>query len=72
MMDLNVFRTTREILQGALTTLGQQGQLPSPPAALYHYSSLEVIQKVLENDDLRLSHAEYSNDQRVPGWPRAQ
>jgi hypothetical protein len=30
---------------------------------LFHYAALETIHKILEFDDLRLSHAEYSNDQ---------
>lgn len=30
---------------------------------LNHYTSLEVINKILDNDDVRMSHAEYSNDQ---------
>jgi len=64
MPNLNVFRATREILEEVLSSMGQQSKLPSLPTALYHYSSLEVLQKILENDDLRLSHAEYSNDQR--------
>lgn len=34
------------------------------PKALYHYTSLEIIQKILEFDNVRLSHAEYSNDRR--------
>ena len=32
------------------------------PAILYHYSSLETIRKKMEHDNVRLSHAEYSND----------
>jgi hypothetical protein len=32
------------------------------PKLLYHYSTLETIQKILEFDNIRLSHAEYSND----------
>jgi hypothetical protein len=35
--------------------------LPKPPKFLYHYTSLETIQKILEQDNVRLSHAEYSN-----------
>jgi Protein of unknown function (DUF2971) len=64
MSDLAAFRKTKEILGGVITAMAEQRRLPSPPALLYHYSSLEVLQKILENDDFRLSHAEYSNDQR--------
>jgi hypothetical protein len=32
------------------------------PKTLYHYTSLETIQKIMEYDNVRLSHAEYSND----------
>lgn len=32
------------------------------PTVLYHYSALETIQKIVEYDNVRLSHAEYSND----------
>jgi hypothetical protein len=60
----DVFRATRTILQDALTDMGEKNQLPLQPHVLYHYSSLEVLQKILESDDIRLSHAEYSNDQR--------
>lgn len=40
-----------------------EGSLKSPPRHLYHYTSLQVAQPIIEDDDVRLSHAEYSNDQ---------
>lgn len=54
---------TRTILEKVLTD-----DLPQLSAnllqRLYHYTSLEVIQKIVEYDNVRLSHAEYSNDHR--------
>jgi hypothetical protein len=63
MFDVKTFLAKRKILQGVITSLDASNQLPKPPGTLYHYSSLEVIQKILEMDDVRLSHAQYSNDQ---------
>jgi hypothetical protein len=40
------------------------GKPPKPPEALFHYSSLETLQKCIQTADVRLSHAEYSNDAR--------
>ena len=60
MLNLAVYSTTIQILQNVLTGLAG---LPTAPPEVYHYTSLETIQKVLEFDDVRLSHAEYSNDQ---------
>lgn len=54
---------TSEILQEVITALSNKNQLPSPPRELYHYTTLEVAQLILEGDNLRLSHAQYSNDQ---------
>ena len=72
MSDLGVFQKTKEILQDVITDMADQKRLlPSPPTVLYHYSSLEVLQKILDNDDFRLSHAEYSNDQREIEQARA-
>jgi hypothetical protein len=64
MLDIAVYAATTEILEGLLTTLAGQNLLPSAPPELYHYTTLETIQKILESDDIRLMHAEYSNDQR--------
>ena len=61
MLNLAVYSTTTQILEQVLTGLPA---LPYAPAELYHYTSLETIQKILEFDDIRLTHAEYSNDQR--------
>lgn len=61
MQNLAVYSTTTTILEQVLTNLPA---LPYAPAELFHYTSLETIQKILERDDIRLTHAEYSNDQR--------
>jgi hypothetical protein len=61
MLNLAVYSTTTEILKQVLTGLPA---LPHAPPELYHYTSLETIQKILEFDDIRLTQAEYSNDQR--------
>jgi hypothetical protein len=64
MLNIAVYSTTSEILEDVLTGLTGQNMLPNAPPELYHYTSLETIQKILEFDDIRLTHAEYSNDQR--------
>jgi hypothetical protein len=61
MLNIATYSMTSQILEHVLTTMSG---LPPVPNLLYHYTSLETIQKVLETDDIRLSHAEYSNDQR--------
>ena len=37
--------------------------LSSPPSELHHFTSLEAACRIIAKDDIRLSHAEYSNDQ---------
>ena len=63
MFDVNTFLMKKKILEKVITSLYDEERLPKPPSTLYHYSSLEVIQKILASDDVRLSHAQYSNDQ---------
>jgi hypothetical protein len=53
---------TVQILETVLSNLSPP--LPPPPTTLYHYSSLEAITKIIQSDNVRLSHAEYSNDNR--------
>jgi len=59
MLDAEVLDTTNKILETVVTKLWPH----EPPKKLYHYAALEKLQKIFEFDDLRLSHAEYSNDQ---------
>ena len=37
--------------------------LPALPARLHHFTSLGTAAQIIETDNVRLSHAEYSNDQ---------
>jgi hypothetical protein len=63
MLDATMLRTTSQILETVVTLLSDRELLPRPPEKLYHYATLETLQKIFEFDDLRLSHAEYSIDQ---------
>jgi hypothetical protein len=62
MLDAKVLQSTSELLETVVTSLSKS--FPPFPQKLYHYAPLETLQKIFEFDDLRLSHAEYSNDQR--------
>src|ERR1700752_2332493 len=42
--------------------MGELG-LPKPPPELHHFTSLDAAYRIIEDDSVRLSHAEYSNDQ---------
>lgn len=52
------------ILERVLTDNSGQLIPAIRPQVLYHYTSLEVIQRIFEFDSVRLSHAEYSNDRQ--------
>jgi hypothetical protein len=47
----------------SITKLVNQGTLSCLPQKLYHYTTLETACKIVEFDNIRLSNAEYSNDQ---------
>jgi hypothetical protein len=64
MWNIERYVASQEIVEPVITDLSNQNLLPGAPPILYHYTSLEVIQKIMEFDDIRLTHAEYSNDQR--------
>jgi len=55
--DPPILNQAEELLTKVLNAVPQ-----SPPQFLYHYTSLEVTQKILEGKNIRLSHAQYSND----------
>jgi hypothetical protein len=57
--DLALAQTSK-ILETVVTLFVDQGRLSSLPKHLYHYTSLDTAQKILESDDIRLTHAEYS------------
>ena len=61
--DESALARTTDILQTVVTRFVDKKQLSTLPDYLHHYTSLGAAQKILENDDVRLSHAEYSNDQ---------
>jgi hypothetical protein len=52
-----------EILKEVVTHFVNAGTLPSLPNRLHHFTSLETACRIVEGDNVRLSHAEYSNDQ---------
>ncbi len=54
---------TSNILQEVVTQLVQEGLIPTLPPELHHFTSLETAYKIVDGDNIRLSHAEYSNDQ---------
>jgi hypothetical protein len=61
--DTAALAATSDILQSVVTSFVNERLLSAPPSRLHHYTSLATAQKILEGDDIRLSHAEYSNDQ---------
>lgn len=60
--DALALARTSEILHKVVTRFANQEKLVFPKR-LHHYTSLDTAQKILEKDDVRLTHAEYSNDQ---------
>jgi hypothetical protein len=60
--DAHALARTADILQTVVTRFANQERLV-PPSLLHHFTSLDAAQKILEKDDIRLTHAEYSNDQ---------
>lgn len=68
--EIALARTT-DILETVVTRFVDNNQLSILPNYLHHYTSLHTAQKILENDDIRLSHAEYSNDQMEMAQARA-
>jgi hypothetical protein len=58
-----VLRLTSDILTDVVTQFVERGALSSPPDELHHFTSLETAHYIIARDNIRLSHAEYSNDQ---------
>jgi hypothetical protein len=59
---------TSDILQEVVTSLvDEEKLLPKPPTRLHHFTSLETASRIISGDNIRLSHAEYSNDQTEMG-----
>jgi hypothetical protein len=55
---------TSDILQHVVTWLVDEEKVLSQlPAQLHHFTSLETVCRIIDGDNVRLSHAEYSNDQ---------
>lgn len=55
---------TSDILQQVVTQLVDVDKvLPALPPRLHHFTALATAAQIIENDNVRLSHAEYSNDQ---------
>jgi hypothetical protein len=63
-MEDETFILRSRMLEEAVTELSAEDRLPLLPNVLHHYTTLDTSQKILEGDDIRLSHAECSNDQR--------
>jgi hypothetical protein len=57
-LALRLATLTTKILQDVITELN----FPFLPSELHHFTSLDVAVKIIDEDDVRLSHAEYSND----------
>lgn len=54
---------TRNILQNVITAFIDQKRLKLPPDEFHHFTSIDAAHCILVSDDIRLTHAEYSNDQ---------
>ena len=61
--ESRVFVLTSDILEQVVTQLVGEGILQKLPSQLYHFTSLETAYRIIQEDNIRLSHAEYSNDQ---------
>jgi hypothetical protein len=60
----NTRALTSDILQQVVTQLVDVDKvLPALPPRLHHFTSLGTAAQIIEKDNARLSHAEYSNDQ---------
>ncbi len=59
----NTLALTSDILREVVTLLVDEKHLPGLPKQLHHFTSLETAYRIIEGDNVRLSHAEYSNDQ---------
>jgi hypothetical protein len=46
-----------------ISDLGDEGRQAALPSRLHHFTSLGTAAQIIEKDNIRLSHAEYSNDQ---------
>jgi hypothetical protein len=58
------FALTSDILGQVVTELvDTERVLPALPTQLHHFTSLETAYRIIDKDNIRLSHAEYSNDQ---------
>jgi hypothetical protein len=67
-MDGATLALTSDILKEVVTFLvDEEKLLPKPPSQLHHFTSLETASKIIIGDNIRLSHAEYSNDQTEMG-----
>lgn len=62
--DDQAFSHSQQILQEVLDRLIAEEHVRYLPQTLYHYTSLETAERILQKDDIRLGHAEYSNDQQ--------
>jgi hypothetical protein len=69
--DVHALTSTADILDAVVTRLRREGDVPPLPNALFHYTSLEAATLIIERDDVRLCHAEYSNDQMEMGQAKA-
>jgi hypothetical protein len=54
---------TSDILKEVVTRLVEEHVLPELPPHLHHFTSLDTAHHIILSDNVRLSHAEYSNDQ---------
>jgi hypothetical protein len=54
---------TSGILQRVVTQLTNAHALPTLPTQLHHFTSIETAYRIIADDNVRLSHAEYSSDQ---------
>ena len=55
---------TKLILTKTITEfLSVSKLLPEPPSELHHFTTMEAACHIISSDDVRLTHAEYSNDQ---------
>ena len=54
---------TSDFLQEIVTRFVEERKFPILPQHLHHHTSLDTSSLIISLDNVRLSHAEYSNDQ---------
>ena len=70
-ISTNTLARTSRLLQDVVTELVCAGTLTKLPKRLHHFTTLDTAHLIITFDNLRLSHALYSNDHQELEWSRS-